>query len=234
MVRLYDGKLVAKDPSLMTALTKTVLIVDDDPDLANSVKRVLERRGLRTLIAGSVELGLDLLRTEEKIDLVLLDLDLPDVNGLALLRNMRDQSHDEVPVVIMSGTGTIEDVIEALRSRASDYLRKPFFPEQLTAAVDRVLDGSLRRLAVSPDVPDIDRLLTLGERAQVSSREKDVLGLLLHGRRAPEIAVALGISPHTVRNHLKALYRKLGVHSQGALAEFLLKRKNELRPVQSN
>lgn len=227
-------QLVAKDLSLMSALPKTVLIVDDDPDLASSVKRVLERRGLRTLVAGSVELGLDMLRTEEKIDLVLLDLDLPDVNGLTLLRNLRDHARDDVPVVIMSGTGTIEDVIEALRSRAADYLRKPFFPEQLTAAVDRVLDASPKRAATSAGVPDIDRLLTIVERGQVSSREKDVLGLLLQGRRAPEIAVALGISPHTVRNHLKALYRKLGVHSQGALAEFLLKRKDERGPGQSN
>jgi len=219
----------------MTTVSKTVLIVDDDPDVANSVRRVLDRRGLRTLLAGSVPEGLVALQSPEKIDLVLLDLDLPGVSGLALLKALRDQGRDDVPVVIMSGTGTIEDVIEALRNRAADYLRKPFFPEQLTAVVDHILDAP----AVAPksddegssaSAADIDQLLTTIERQQVSKREKQVLGLLLQGRRAPEMATALQISPHTVRNHLKAVYKKLGVHSQGALAEFLLDRKQTRRP----
>jgi two-component system, NarL family, nitrate/nitrite response regulator NarL len=219
----------------MNTAAKTVLIVDDDPDVANSVRRVLDRRGLRTLLAGSVPEGLVALQSPEKIDLVLLDLDLPGVSGLALLKALRDQGREDLPVVIMSGTGTIEDVIEALRNRAADYLRKPFFPEQLTAAVDRILDAPAPipkddETGGATSSAEIDLLLNTIERQQVSNREKQVLGLLLQGRRAPEMATALQISPHTVRNHLKALYKKLGVHSQGALAEFLLERKQARRP----
>ncbi|MDX2018920.1 MAG: response regulator [Deltaproteobacteria bacterium] len=211
-------------------MQKTVLIVDDDAGLSKSVRQVLERQGLQTHTASSVEQALALLK--QPIDLILLDLGLPDMSGHALLKSLRDAGRLDLPVIIMSGTGNIEDVIEAMRNRAADYLRKPFFPEQLTAAVDRVLKEHAPRhtpsmMPAAASVWSLDELLTIEERGSVSAREKDILGLLLQGRRAPEMATALGISPHTIRNHLKAIYRKLGVHSQGALAEFLLKRREE-------
>src|SRR5512143_3111588 len=64
--------------------------------------------------------------------------------------------------------------------------------------------------------PEVEAIL-----GQLSSRERQIVELLLASRRVPGIAAALGISPHTVRNHLKAVFRKLGVHSQEALLELL-------------
>ncbi|MCG5052285.1 MAG: response regulator transcription factor [Myxococcales bacterium] len=211
----------------------SVLIVDADPKVAESIQQTLARRGMKTVVAGSAEEGLQHLETP--FDVVLLDLELPGVSGHALLKALRERGQHDVPVIITSGKGTIDDVIEALRNRASDYLRKPFFPEQLISAIDRALAPRphLRPAGVGVGVaaaqgnPLVDGLLTDAERQAISIREKEVLRLLMQGRRAPEMAAALKISPHTVRNHLKAIYQKLGVHSQGALAEFLLARRDQ-------
>jgi two-component system nitrate/nitrite response regulator NarL len=205
----------------MGLVQKTALIVDDDRSVSRYAQHILERQGMRTILAGSVEEALGRL---DGVDVVLLDLELPGVSGHALLKALRTSGRKALPVIIVSGTGTIEDVIEALRNRASDYVRKPFFPEQLTAAVDRALFAPSVQGEAKEEV-SVDTLLTDVERGLVTEREKDIIGLLVQGRRAPEMATVLGISSHTIRNHLKAIYRKLGVHSQGALAELMFERR---------
>lgn len=218
----------------MGLVQKTVLIVDDDKNVARFAQQVLERRGLRTVIAATVEEAFN--RLDDSIDAVLLDLELPDVSGHAFLRGLRERGLRDLPVIIMSGTGTIEDVIEALRNHASDYVRKPFFPEQLTAAIDRAFRDQGTKASPPAASPghttagaEVEALLTSAERESLSAREREIVGLLAEGRRAPEMAGVLDISPHTIRNHLKAIYRKMDVHSQGALAELLLRRRRARR-----
>ena len=113
----------------------TVLIVDDDATLRKAVARMLPMLGYEPLHAGSAEEAVQVLGSQQ-VDLMLLDLQLPGVHGHALLRNM-NQQNIPIPVVMMSGIGTMDDVVQALRQHAVDFLNKPFSMEELSAALER-------------------------------------------------------------------------------------------------
>ncbi len=112
-----------------------VLIVDDDETLRKAIARMLPMLGYEPLHAGSAEEAVQVLGSE-KVDLMLLDLQLPGVHGHALLRNMKQQNIP-IPVVIMSGIGTMDDVVQAMRQHAVDFLRKPFSMEELSSSLER-------------------------------------------------------------------------------------------------
>lgn len=113
-----------------------ILIVEDDEDTAEVVCTLLEDAGFQTV---SVESGEDALKniSAHLPDLVLLDLNLPDINGLEILRHVR--SHSFLPMIVLSGYGKDRDRVKALEAGADDYLSKPFSPEELVARVKALL-----------------------------------------------------------------------------------------------
>ena len=112
-----------------------VLIVEDDITLRKAVARMLPMLGYEPLHAGSAEEAVQVLGAES-VDLMLLDLNLPGVHGHALLRNLNQQKIP-IPVVVMSGEGKMDDVVQAMRQHAVDFLSKPFSMEELSAALER-------------------------------------------------------------------------------------------------
>jgi len=202
-----------------------VLVVDDDELLCKAVGVLLARMGYRTFTAGTVEAALPLLRTET-LDVMLLDLQLPDRDGLALLRELRQQERP-LPVVLMSGRGSMDDVIEGMRGGVVDYLRKPFQPEQLSAALDRAMQ---RQKELSPPpAPDAAlpattraRLEELVKQKGLSPRERQVFELVLLGRTAADIGAVLGITARTAKFHVANLLAKLGAESRADLLRVLL------------
>ena len=118
---------------------KRVLIVDDDPAFRRLLPRVLLRIGFDSVAVESVP---EALRTlgETQIDVILLDVQLKGHTGHSLLRGL-DRAQLDLPVVMMSGVGTMQDVVQALRHNAADWLTKPFEPEELWEALSRALDA---------------------------------------------------------------------------------------------
>ncbi|MDQ1287287.1 MAG: two-component system, OmpR family, response regulator [Actinomycetota bacterium] len=116
----------------------TVLVVEDDRDLRDLVRRYLERAGHAVLSTGSGAEGLRLLG-EATPDLVVLDLGLPDVDGLDLLREARVPGGRSVPVIILTARNDVEDRITGLSLGADDYVTKPFSPTELALRVGAVL-----------------------------------------------------------------------------------------------
>jgi two-component system, OmpR family, KDP operon response regulator KdpE len=116
--------------------TLTVLVVEDDEDTAEVVCTLLEDAGYG---ADAVERGDEALNaiSSRNPDLVLLDIKLPDMNGLDVLRQVR--SHSFLPMIVLSGFGTDRDRVTALESGADDYMAKPFSPEELIARVRALL-----------------------------------------------------------------------------------------------
>lgn len=114
----------------------TILIVEDDEDTAEVVCTLLEDAGFK---ASSVESGEQALQKISKgvADLVLLDLNLPDISGLDVLRHVR--SHSFLPMIVLSGYGKDRDRVNALEAGADDYMAKPFSPEELVARVKALL-----------------------------------------------------------------------------------------------
>ncbi|MGH9392900.1 MAG: sigma-54-dependent transcriptional regulator [Terriglobales bacterium] len=140
----------------------SILIVDDEAKMARLLELQLAQAGYATLTAGSAELGLRQLR-QQPPDLLLTDLRLPGMDGLAFLRAAREEL-PSLPVVVMTAHGTIETAVEAMKAGASDYLLKPFAMEEMRLVIAKELDvQSLREqnralraaLAEKYDFPNI-------------------------------------------------------------------------------
>jgi two-component system nitrogen regulation response regulator NtrX len=115
----------------------TVLVVDDESNITASVAQLLELEGYQVLEANSGRKGLDVLEDHEA-DLVLLDVKLPDLDGLSVLREIKKKDAD-MPVVMMSAYGTIETAVEATKAGAYDFLEKPLGSEKTLLAVENAL-----------------------------------------------------------------------------------------------
>lgn len=159
-----------------------VLVVDDEPTISEVVSRYLERAGYQTRVAGT---GVDALRLagEDRPDLVVLDLMLPGMDGLEVMRRLRDQDRDRMAVILLTAKGEETDRVIGLRLGADDYVVKPFSPAELVARVDAVL----RRIDTAPDIaepisfdgleidPAARRVTVRGEEIQLTAREYDLL-----------------------------------------------------------
>ena len=116
-----------------------ILSIDDDETIRDSMRQVLKKEGCQTRDAQDGPEGLALFQREH-FHVVFLDLKLPGINGLQVLRQMKHAS-PETPVVIITGVGTIESAVEAMKIGAFDYMAKPFAPEELRLTVRKALRG---------------------------------------------------------------------------------------------
>jgi DNA-binding NtrC family response regulator len=120
-----------------------ILIVDDEPNVRKVLGTLLEQAGYTTTRAESGEIALSLIRARDP-DLVLTDLKMPGVDGLELLARVRDD-FPEIPVVMLTAHGTIENAVEAMKRGAYDFLAKPFDREAVLATIEKAL-GQARKL----------------------------------------------------------------------------------------
>src|SRR6187551_3009533 len=123
-----------------------ILVVDDEPTIAEVVSRYLERAGYATRVAGDGRRALEL-HDERAADLIVLDLMLPGVDGLEVMRRMRNGHTRRPAFILLTAKGEESDRIVGLRLGADDYVVKPFSPAELVARVDSVL----RRVDPEPE-----------------------------------------------------------------------------------
>jgi two-component system response regulator ResD len=159
----------------------SVLVVDDEPTIAEVVARYLERAGYRTRIAPDGMRAIDA-AAEQRPDLVVLDLMLPGIDGLEVMRRLRERDRG-TPVILLTAKGEESDRVIGLRLGADDYVVKPFSPAELVARVDAVL----RRVDTSPaqtaaieledmTIDPASRQVTVrGAEVPLTQREFDVL-----------------------------------------------------------
>jgi DNA-binding response OmpR family regulator len=117
-------------------IDRPILVVDDDPKIVRLVRTYLEREGYRVLDAGDGRSALEAIERDDP-GLVVLDLMLPEIDGLAVIRAVRRRA--ATPVIVLSARGTTADRIAGLSVGADDYLSKPFSPAELVLRVGRVL-----------------------------------------------------------------------------------------------
>lgn len=177
-----------------------VLVVEDDANLRELVRSLLERAGYATLGFAS---GEDVLAAVERPALVILDVRLPGLSGYEVCRELKDKFGTSLPVLLVSAVRTEAfDRAAGLLIGADDYMVKPLDPDELIARVRRHLAPQKRATEAPPGVV----LLT--------PREREVLQLLAGGMDQREIAERLVISSKTVSTHIQHILVKLGVHSR--------------------
>jgi DNA-binding response OmpR family regulator len=122
----------------MDDLHPTILIVDDEPNLRRSLALILQRVGYEVLTAANADEARKFVQ-DCKIDLIFLDLKMPDISGLDLLSEFH-QVDPDLPVLILTGNATMDSAIEAVRRGARDYLLKPLDPEQIVTRIAEIID----------------------------------------------------------------------------------------------
>ena len=128
------------NPLMEDHVRGSVLVVDDEPTIAEVVARYLNRAGYATRVAANGREALDV-AASQRPDLVVLDLMLPGIDGLEVMRRLRDQDRDRVAVILLTAKGEESDRVIGLRLGADDYVVKPFPPAELVARVDAVCGG---------------------------------------------------------------------------------------------
>ncbi len=160
----------------------SVLVVDDEPTIGEVVSRYLERAGYDTRVAVDGAHALEMVDCQRP-DLVVLDLMLPGIDGLEVMRRLRSPERERIGLILLTAKGEESDRVIGLRLGADDYVVKPFSPAELVARVDAVL----RRVETAPtheapielsDMtidPGARQVFVRGEEATLTQREFDVL-----------------------------------------------------------
>jgi CheY-like chemotaxis protein len=145
---LRSGDAEKKTADMPTS--ETILVVDDEPGVLELVKFILDRQGYRVLQADSGTKALEICeRLDVSIDLLLTDVMMPGLNGLALVRRLK-ALHQDLPVVYMTG-GTLENLVEGEPDPQFPCVRKPFDPLSLAATIRNALDAVRYNALGSPD-----------------------------------------------------------------------------------
>ncbi len=116
-----------------------ILVVDDEPDIRNLLKEILEDEGFELSVAENASEARDA-RRHRRPDLILLDIWMPDTDGISLLKEWSDEGQVDIPVIMMSGHGTVETAVEATRLGAYDFIEKPLSIAKLILTVQRALE----------------------------------------------------------------------------------------------
>jgi FixJ family two-component response regulator len=202
----------------MADADSTVLVVDDDPGLRESVGRLLRSLGLEAQLFGTIA---DFLNSDppDGPACLVLDVRLPGKSGLDLQRELA-AANRELPIIFITGHGDIPMTVQAMKGGAIEFLTKPFRDQELLDAV---------QLGLSRDRDRWENekvLATLRERfASLSPRERDIMIQVARGRLSKQIAGDIGIAEATVKVHRSRAMRKMKVRSLPELGRMVDKLK---------
>ena len=206
-----------------------VLLIDDHALFRIGLRELLERRGLDVVDAvGDCEKGIELV-LEKQPDVVLLDMRMPQMSGLDVLQMLREKGQ-QMPIVILTTSRVETDVIASLQCGAQGYLLKDMEPDDLIRSLNDIVAGQtvvaneltmVLARAVRGDEPGKNE----SAMDQLTPREQEILCLLAEGQSNKVIARNLGISDGTVKLHVKAILRKLNVHSRVEAAVIAVEQK---------
>jgi DNA-binding NarL/FixJ family response regulator len=204
------------------------MVVDDHPMWRDAVARDLTEAGY-DVVASAAD-GAQALRIAgaTRADVVVLDLQLPDMSGVEVTRGLR-AAHPAVRVLVLSASGEQQDVLDAVKAGAAGYLLKSAARPEFLDAVRRTADGDavftpglaalvlgeFRRLAAAParDSADAPRL---------TERETEILRMVATGRSYKQIATRLVLSHRTVQNHVQNTLSKLHLHNRVELVRYAI------------
>jgi len=218
--------------------TNAILIVDDEKNIRLTLLRALESFGADLDTAVNGEEALAKLR-EKEFSLIMLDLRMPGIDGMDVLRKVRELRPD-IKVIILTAFGTVERAVEAIQLGAVDFLQKPFVPNEIREIVTRVMDREAIDAQKAADFASLLELAkrSIGERHIEAAEEQirraisidplrpesfNLLGLILEARKSPleaqkQYRAALALNPtfEAARHNLHRLTHRLAVGPEGS------------------
>ncbi len=196
----------------------SILIVEDDFSYCRMMEMTLRSEGFDARIACNGQSGIAKVR-EERPDLILCDIIMPEMDGLMMLEALKNESaYEDIPFIFVTGMGDRADLRRGMSAGADDYLAKPFSAEELIAAVT----GRLHRIEtirLHGGVSSFQKELAI-LREQITERELEVLRMVGHGATSKQIADRFGISFKTVEVHRLHLMKKLDASNAANLARW--------------
>jgi FixJ family two-component response regulator len=194
----------------MNSADPIVYVVDDDLFVRGALSSLIRSVGLRTATFASTRDFLQYTRPDVPSCLV-LDVLLPDASGLDLADRLRT-SDVQIPIIFITGHGTIPMSVRAMKGGAVEFLTKPIRDEDLISALRQALERDQLAIAQRAELTRLrERLETL------TSRERDVFALVVTGRLNKQIAEELGAAEQTIKVHRGRVMRKLGIRSVAEL-----------------
>jgi DNA-binding NarL/FixJ family response regulator len=201
-----------------------LLLVDDHELVREGLRRVLDpaSRGWSVQEAGSGEEALQQLG-DHTFDLVITDLSMPGMGGVALIRHLHTH-YAKLPVLVLSMHGESPYPLRSFQAGARGYVSKDRSAEELVLAVEKVASGGIYLSAAMAEnlVSQVHRPAAAAEHAELSEREREIMRRLVRGERPTEIADAMELSVKTVSTHKARLLAKLGLPSLAALIRYAL------------
>ena len=202
-----------------------LLLVDDHPVVRRGISSCLARQE-RLSIVGEAADGIEAVRKAKELspDIVLMDIDMPHMDGLAVTELLRKELPG-VKVLILSMHSNTDYVLRIIQSGARGYILKAASPEELVRAIETVESGEA---FFSPDIARValnQFVRGPGEGptpAQLTNREREVLIQIAEGLSNKEIASHLGVGVRTVETHRERIMRKLNIHSVAGLTKFAI------------
>jgi two-component system response regulator FixJ len=198
---------MARDP--------TVFIVDDDEAIRDSLIALLETEGFKVATFGVGRAFLDGIDASSR-GCVLLDVRMPDINGLEL-QQLLAAKHIDLPVIIMTGHAEVPMAVKAMKAGAVDFIEKPFDDGVILTAIRRALARMAKTSADSPEAAGAAKRI-----ADLTPRERQVLDHLVLGSANKVIAYELRISPRTVEIHRARVMDKMQAKSLSELVRMAL------------
>jgi two-component system CheB/CheR fusion protein len=201
---LAAGAVTSSEPPV-------IFIVDDDNQVREGLRNLLEREGRTVEDYADCEAFLEAYRPGREACL-LVDAYLPGMNGLELLERLRDSGH-QLAAIMITANSDVSMAVQAMKAGALDFLEKPIGSDELLASVERALEQS----------KDSNKLVAWREAAAnhiatLTPRERQIMQMVLAGHPSKNIAADLRISQRTVENHRASIMRKTGTKSLPALA----------------
>lgn len=207
---IYDSRMGMK-----------ILLVDDHELLLDSMEIILKEidDDLRVIKANSCKLALDILGKEKDISLVMLDLNLPDAHGFSFLSTITEKN-PLLPIIVLSGSEDPVEMQQCLNMGALGFIPKTSSAKVIINAVRLVLDGGIYVPKEILENKDVNHASTVNLKDQLTPRQLEVLKLLISGISNKEIAGNLGCSEATIKTHITAVLKTLGVanRTQAAIA----------------
>jgi len=195
---------------------KKILVIEDEPEMRRNIASLLRFKNYEPITAENGQIGLRLAR-RERPDLVLCDVTMPDLDGYAVLQELRaDTKLALIPFIFLTAKGEKEDLRNGMNLGADDYLTKPVGNDDLVRAIEirlhRAAQQEQARREFKPDFSSVGPLSKLG----LTPRATEALLWLAQGKTNSDIATILGITESTVKKYVQEIFEKLGVETRGA------------------